>query len=112
MNVELTGLVFETDCSAGNLSGTIGTAVEEGVSSAQPKSGTIMPGSFSGTPKTAAVVFDTPFLDTAYAICISGVDARMFTYSAKTAEGFTINANANGALTGEVSWIAVALGGS
>lgn len=70
------------------------------------KSGVLMAGAFTGAPRTAAVVFDTPFDDATYVIAIAGVDSRLFTYSGKTANGFTINANSNGALLGEVSWTA------
>ena len=74
------------------------------------KSGIVAPATFTGSPKTAPVVFTTPFANANYSIEIRGIDNRSWTYSAKTAAGFTINANANTALTGEVSWEATANG--
>lgn len=68
------------------------------------KSGSVASGSFTGTPRTAAVVFDTAFADSNYSIAVSGSDARIFTIESKSASGFTINANANQALTGDVYW--------
>ena len=74
------------------------------------KAGTVAHSSFTGAPLTATVVFDTPFPDTTYVVSLSGQDARVFTYSSKTVNGFIINANSNGALSGEVSWIATVPG--
>lgn len=68
------------------------------------KSGIIAAGSFTGTPRKAAVTFSSAYLDASYAIAVTGVDARSWTYESKTASGFTINSNAAKALTGEVSW--------
>ena len=68
------------------------------------KAGVVLNTSFAGNPKTFAVAFTTAFADTAYAINISGVDGRTWVYTSKTAAGFTISAQANQALTGEVSW--------
>lgn len=70
------------------------------------KSGVIPGGSFSGNPKKYAVSFSKPMPSTSYSIEIRGSDNRSWTYEAKTANGFTINANANAALAGEVSWTA------
>lgn len=74
------------------------------------KSGLIAAGTFSGSPKTAAVVFTTAFANANYSIAIRSIDNRSWTYQSKTATGFTINANANQALTGEVTWMAEANG--
>lgn len=71
------------------------------------KAGNVAAGSFSGTPKKATVTFSTAFPSSSYAINISGIDARSWTYESKTAAGFIINANAATALTGEVSWEAI-----
>lgn len=76
------------------------------------KSGTVSAGTFAGNPKIAAVAFGTAFSSTAYAITIVGVDARTWSYESKTTGGFTINSNANLALTGEVSWHAIPSGES
>jgi hypothetical protein len=48
--------------------------------------------------------------NTNYAITITGEDSRSWRYQNKTVNGFTINSGANGALTGEVSWIAISNG--
>jgi hypothetical protein len=74
------------------------------------KAGEISSGSFSGIPLKASVSFVIPFANTNYSIALSGQDARVFTYESKTANGFVINANSNGAITGEVSWIAMVNG--
>lgn len=74
------------------------------------KAGTVASGSFTGSPRKATVTFGTAFPSTSYAITITGIDARTWTYESKTTGGFTINANAASALSGEVSWIAIASG--
>jgi hypothetical protein len=76
------------------------------------KAGTVPAGSFTGSPKKALVVFAMAFADATYSIQLTGQDSRIFTYdeSTKLASGFTINANSNGALTGEVSWVATMIG--
>jgi hypothetical protein len=71
------------------------------------KSGSVAPASFSGNPKKYAVVFATPFSSTSYEIHITGADSRGWSWESKTASGFTINANANQALTGNVDWSAI-----
>jgi hypothetical protein len=68
------------------------------------KSGLVSAGTFTGSPKKATVTFTTAFASTAYSINITGVDARQWTIESKLAGSFVINANANQALTGEVSW--------
>lgn len=68
------------------------------------KSGKIAAGTFTGNPKTATVTFATPYADANYSISIIGADGRTWTYESLTANGFTINANANQALTGDVLW--------
>jgi hypothetical protein len=75
------------------------------------KAGTVTAVTFSGNPKKAAVTFGTAFPTTSYAISIKGVDNRGWTYESKATTGFTINSNANAALTGEVSWQAESNGG-
>jgi hypothetical protein len=74
------------------------------------KGGVVTSGSFSGNPKKATVTFSSAFADATYTIGITGADARTWSYESKTASGFTINSNANAALTGEVSWQATASG--
>lgn len=74
------------------------------------KAGVVAGASFSGTPKVAAITFVTPYADATYVITLSGGDSRIFTYQNKTAAGFTINSNANTALSQEVSWSTVQQG--
>lgn len=74
------------------------------------KAGTVPGGSFAGSPKKFAVVFATPFADATYVIALSGINAREYSYEAKTSAGFTINANAATVLTAEVSWTAMVAG--
>lgn len=76
------------------------------------KSGVVLAGSFSGNPKKATVTFSTAFASTAYSITITGTLGRTWTYESKLAGSFVINANANAALTGEVSWTAIQTGES
>lgn len=74
------------------------------VPSPYPKGGTIAAGGFTGSPRKASVVFAVPYPSDAYNIQIVGQDGRSWKYESKTANGFTINTQANAALTGEVSW--------
>jgi hypothetical protein len=76
------------------------------------KAGLISAVTFTGNPKKATVTFATAYPNTNYVINVKGVDARTFSYESKTAAGFVINANANAALTGEVSWHTINTGES
>jgi len=75
------------------------------------KAGVLASTDFTGNPKKATVTFASAFSSTSYSITVTGVDARTWAYESKTTGGFVINANANAALTSEVSWKA-ALSGS
>lgn len=77
---------------------------EVGLSYLLTKSQIVANTSFTGNPKKYTVVFATAYPDTNYSIDIDGVDQRVWSYESKTVSGFIINANANTALTGEVSW--------
>jgi len=68
------------------------------------KAGIVLAASFAGNPKKYTVAFTSSFVDANYAINITGIDARSWTYESKTAAGFVINTNANKVLSGEVSW--------
>lgn len=76
------------------------------------KAGSIAQGSFSGSPKTAAVTFGTVFPGTSYTVSITGTDGRSWIVTSLTASGFTINSQANAALTGPVYWQATYVGES
>lgn len=81
-------------------------------SSLTTKAGNITNTAFVGTPRKAPVAFSTPFVDTNYAVVITGEDARSWTIEGKAVAGFTASANSNTALTGLTYWIATAYGES
>jgi hypothetical protein len=77
------------------------------------KSGLVAGASFLGTPRKATVSFTTPYATTGYSTSIQGTsDARTWTVESITVSGFTINANANQAVAGNVQWIAMLNGES
>lgn len=76
------------------------------------KAGSVVAGSFSGNPKTASVTFGTAFPSTSYAVTVTGTDGRSWIVTNVTTSGFTINAQANTALTGPVYWQAHLIGES
>lgn len=78
----------------------------------EAKSGTVPAVNFAGTPKKVAVAFATAYLDASYSIGIEGADSRAWSFESKSAMGFTINSNADTALTGEVLWFTTPLGES
>ncbi len=86
-----------------NLTATIGLNI---------KSGSVASGSFAGTPRTAAVTFTTAYPNTNYSITITGGNNRNYTYQSKATTGFTINTNANTALTADVDWQTIQYGES
>lgn len=57
------------------------------------------------------VVFGTAYPDTIYAVLVTGVDQRNWSYSNKTVNGFKIKTNSKTALAGEVSWFTNQPGG-
>lgn len=70
------------------------------------KAGVVANSDFTGHPRTATITFLTDFADSNYSVAISSVDSRGWTIENQTKSGFTINANANTALTGNVYWTA------
>jgi hypothetical protein len=122
MYSNITGVVFETDCEIGRPSGSVqgnnlsSICTEPGSpnlptgETVSVKAGILSPSDFSGTPRVATVTFDDAYADTNYIISLSGEDARIFTYQSKAVDGFVVNTNANGALTGEVSWFVTRVG--
>lgn len=68
------------------------------------KAGIVAHTSFSGNPKKYTVTFTTAYANTNYAINISSVDNRLWSYESKTTTGFILNSNAKQALTAEVTW--------
>jgi len=87
------------------LNGFVANNVQNAIEEARPKAGSVAAGSFSLTPKKATVTFVTAYpAGTNYAVKITGSDGRSWTAESITVSGFTINANANLALTGPVFW--------
>lgn len=74
------------------------------------RSGVVAAGTFTGNPKKATVTFSSALPSATYGVKITGGDARQWTYESRTTAGFTINANANTALTNDVSWEATITG--
>lgn len=70
----------------------------------QERAGVLTYADFSGNPKKATVTFSSAMPDTTYVVHITGGVNRTWTYESKSTTGFVINANANAAFTGEVSW--------
>lgn len=70
------------------------------------KSDSIVPASFTGTPKKYPVVFATTYPDADYTPIISFQtgDAYTHTIESQTAAGFTINLNSNTTPTSNVKW--------
>lgn len=90
-----------------------GKAADRGIFQKQIKSGKISSGSFSGNPKKASVTFSEAFEDVGYSISINGIDSRAWSFESASVSGFTVNSNANQALTGDVHWTAIDnMGGS
>ncbi len=76
------------------------------------KAGVVAGGAFAGNPKKATITFGTAMPSTSYSIHITGANARSWSYESKTVNGFVINANANAALSGEVTWTCISHGES
>jgi len=70
------------------------------------KAGAVAPSSFSGTPSSSVITFNTVMSDANYGVSVIGGDARSWTIDNKTTSGFTINTNSTVALTTSASWIA------
>lgn len=68
------------------------------------RAGVVIAGTFAGSPKKATVTFTVAMPSATYSINITGQDTRTWSYETRTTAGFVINANANQALTNDVSW--------
>ncbi len=83
--------------------------------STNAKSGTAVPGAFSGSPRKAVVTFTSPFATTQYAVTLGPLTDGSRTYTpsveAKLTTGFTINLQSN-SLVGlvEIGWHALPTG--
>jgi hypothetical protein len=73
-------------------------------SSSDVKSGYLVTASFSGSPLTASVSFDTDYADSNYTPSVIGDDSRSWSISNRTSSGFVINSNSSTSLTGNVYW--------
>jgi hypothetical protein len=81
--------------------GALRTALSSGsASTLETKSGTVLPGAFSGFPKKATVVFSVAYSSAAYAVTLSPLTAGVRTYAPsvenKTASGFDVNLHSYG----------------
>lgn len=108
----------------GNVSGVTGPTGSQGIQGIQGATGTngangatgadgtsfgykasmLYPGSFFGTTLSATVSFASPYSDTLYTIAILGGDARQWSYSNKTANGFLLNSNSTSAISTVTLW--------
>ena len=79
------------------------------ISGLETKSGYIPATSFTGTPKTYQVIFNTSFSSN-YSISIISEDARIWTYENKTLLGFTLNSNSYTDLNNDVYWQSILIG--
>lgn len=81
----------------------------------QYASGSVPAASFTGTPRTATVTFSTPFASANYTVTVTSTDdgrSWKVPSASMLTTGFTINSQANAALTGPVMWQAVMIGQS
>lgn len=79
------------------------------------KAGSIVPGSFSGSPRKAVVAFATPYTSNAYSVALAVATDGSRTFAAyienKTVTGFTVNLNSNNpAGLIEIGWHAMSHG--
>lgn len=74
------------------------------------KSGIVAGGSFAGNPKTASIVFTTPFPNNNYSVVVTGEPSRTWTIQNKVSGSFQINANNNTAFATNVFWQAISTG--
>jgi len=103
-SVALTNVLMVS--SSGQLFVTASSAIGGGGSTPTLKAGSGSVVSFAGSPLSASIIFGAAFSNNSYAITVTGEDARSWSISGKTANGFTINSNSTVALTGPVYWIA------
>lgn len=80
---------------------------QHGTSFLKDKAGTITAVTFTGTPRTASVVFGAAFPTAAYSLSFSGGDGRSWAITSQLTTGFTVSAQANQALAYPVLWTAV-----
>ncbi len=77
------------------------------------KSGVVAGASFAGNPKKYTVTFTTAFADANYTVTFTADNTqRIWTVESQTAAGFTINANANAPIAGNVYWVCIKHGES
>lgn len=109
----VTGSIYTT----GNLATSASYAVTAsyalnsiGGSGLSTKAGSISAVTFAGNPKTASVVFSTPFPNANYSITVTGEDNRAWSVQGKVSGSFVVNSNSNTALSGNTYWVAIAYG--
>lgn len=112
VDADITGITKSQAANAGNLEKAARANHVHASTLPLYKSGQVASGSFSGTPRVAAVTFGTAMPDTAYNVVVTGTDGRSWRITNVLTTGFTINSQANAALTGPVYWVAVKTGES
>lgn len=91
-------MLLSTDAEAAIIEADFHTAI---------RSATVANTSFTGDPKKYAITFTRQYINNQYTISFSGLDVRMWTWENKTRYGFTINSNANQALSMTMTWTAI-----
>lgn len=105
----ITGLTYGSNVLTGtSVDGSLTTTIV----GLKTKAGTIAGSSFAGSPKKYSVTFSTAYLNTNYAINITGGVNRTFTYESKSTRGFVINTNASTIFTENIDWMTVGIGES
>jgi hypothetical protein len=74
------------------------------------KSGIVAGNEFTGSPRTASIVFTKPFPDNNYTITVNGESSRTWTIQNKVSGSFQINANNNTAIANNTFWQAISTG--
>jgi len=102
---DISALTYNSAKSAGTLEKYARADHNHGMSVPLYKSGSIAAVTFTGSPRTASVVFGTAFPSVPNVV-VTGSDGRSWTITASATTGFTVSAQAAQALTNPVYWIA------
>jgi hypothetical protein len=107
----VTGSLIVTGGITGSLFGTASWAITAshlvGGGGSITKAGAVASASFGGSPFTASVTFGSAFVDTQFAVTLTGEDDRVYVVNNKQTTGFTINTNSSVLFSGSVYWIAI-----
>jgi hypothetical protein len=103
---DISPLVYNSSKAAGILNKYARADHNHGMNVPLFKAGSIAAGSFTGNPKTATVTFTTPFPSVPRVLITGTTDGRSWAVTSTTVNGFTVSAQANQAITGDVNWVA------